>query len=61
MPEETSRILYLAGKIMYAHGKLITYKMKGVFLDRLFNLLRDTTVSKVQGQPICEILSGIRS
>ena len=46
---------------MYIHRNLITFKLKGVFLDRIFSLLRDKRVAKVHGRTLCEILSIIRT
>ena len=59
--EETQRQLYLSGKIMYVHRNQITFKLKGVFLDRIFSLLRDKRVPKVHGRTLCEIFSSIRA
>ena len=46
---------------MYVHRNQITFKLKGVFLDRIFSLLRDKRVPKVHGRTLCEIFSSIRA
>jgi len=38
------RQLHLVGKVLLQHGALVTVKIKGVLLDRIFNLLRDDKI-----------------
>ena len=54
-------MLQLVGKIMELYRKHITFKLKGVILDRIFNLLRDCKIVKLPAKTFCFILTDIRS
>ena len=58
--EVTLRQLNLIGKILPSYKYLLNFKLKGVLLDRIFNLLRDREITKVPSRSFCEILSSIR-
>ena len=46
---------------MQTFRHLVTLKLKGILLDRIFNLLRDSGVSKVPKRTFSEVISGVRS
>ena len=58
--EVTLRQLSLVGKILSSYKCLLNFKLKGVLLDRIFNLLRDREINRVPSRSFCEILSSIR-
>ena len=58
--EATLRQLNLIGKILPSYKYLLNFKLKGVLLDRIFNILRDREITKVPSRSFCEILSSIR-
>lgn len=42
--EDVKRQLNLIGKILIAHSHHISIKMKGILLDKIFSLLRDSEI-----------------
>ena len=59
--DETRRQLYLIGKIIHSHKHILTLKLKGVLLDRIFNLLRDSEIHRVPSRTFSEILTYVRA
>ena len=60
LQETTKRQLHLVGKILKQHRPFVSMKMKGVLLDRIFNLLRDAEIARVPSTSYSEILTFIR-
>lgn len=60
LQETTKRQLHLVGKILKLHRPFVSIKMKGVLLDRIFNLLRDAEIARVPSASYSEILTFIR-
>ena len=58
---ETLQLLHLIGKILCSYKNFVTYRMKGIVLDRIFNALRDSQITKVPSTTLSEILSSVRS
>jgi hypothetical protein len=52
--------LHLVGKILKLYKPYVNLKMKGVLLDRIFNLLRDEEIARVPTSSYSEILTAIR-
>ena len=51
----------MVGRILHEHREKVTHKLKGVFLERTFDLLRDTTLAKVHARSLAELLKGFRA
>ena len=58
--ETTRRQLHLIGKILLIYKPFVTLKLKGVLLDRIFNLLRDEEITWVPAYTFSEILTSVR-
>ena len=59
--DETRRQLYLMGKIIRSYKHVLTLKLKGVLLDRIFNLIRDNEIHRVPSRTFSEILTYVRA
>lgn len=59
--EDVKRQLNLIGKILIAHSHHISIKMKGILLDKIFSLLRDSEIQRVPSDTFSVILSTVRS
>lgn len=59
--EITKQELHLIGKILQHHKPYVTLQIKGIVLDRMFNLLRDEDVARVPTSSFSEILTSVRT
>lgn len=59
--DQTLQQLHLVGKILIHFKNFVTFKMKGIMLDRIFHTLRDSKITKVPSSTLSEILSSVRS
>ena len=51
----------MIGKILQHHKPYVTLQIKGIVLDRMFNLLRDEDVARVPTSSFSEILTSVRT
>ena len=59
--EETLNQLHLIGKILLNYRQHVNEtKLKGILLDRIFNLLRDGEIHRVPTRTFSEILTSVR-
>ena len=59
--EQTLNQLHLIGKILLNYRQNVNEtKLKGILLDRIFNLLRDSEINRVPTRTFSEILSSVR-